>query len=300
MSELPPNLEDWKKAGKIAGKSLAYATERLVVGASLREVCDKVEEYVIKQGAGIAFPCQISLNDLAAHYCPAHEENTVLQKEDVAKIDVGVEFNGCIGDTACSVYHGTDETKKQLILASKNALEAAIQTAQPGVTVAEVGAAIEREITLLGFNPVRNLSGHGLGQFKIHTAPNIPNFNNKSSVLLQKGQVIAIEPFATNGAGMIHDTGKAEVYMLIEKKPVRDLITRNVLNEIIKYKGLPFAGRWLCRTNSPVKVGFALRELQRLGSVRAYAPLGEVQKGIVAQTEHSIIVDEEPIVTTRI
>jgi hypothetical protein len=63
----------------------------------------------------------------------------------------------------------------------------------------EIGRTISETITDLGFNPIQNLSGHGVSHFNIHDSPSIPNFDNGDDTTLEKGDTIAIEPFATTG-----------------------------------------------------------------------------------------------------
>ena len=116
--------------------------------------------------------------------------------------------------------------------------------------------------------------------------------------MLKKGQVVAIEPFATDGLGMIQESGTASVFMMAGKKPVRNPITREVLRKIETYHGLPFCRRWLAK-DFGVKANYALRELASLGMIEQFPPLVEVKKGYVAQAEHTVLIDDECIVTTR-
>ena len=117
---------------------------------------------------------------------------------------------------------------------------------------------------------------------------------------LHKGMTFAIEPFSTTGAGIVGEKGHPTVFMLENKRPVRSPITREVLKEIESYEGLPFAERWLTRKFG-VKTNFALRELNQFGMIHNFPPLVETSKGIVAQAEHSILIDDkgDVIVTTK-
>ena len=112
--------------------------------------------------------------------------------------------------------------------------------------------------------------------------------------------VFAVEPFATTGSGVVHESGLATVFMLEHKKPVRSSITREVLMQIGSYDGLPFAKRWLTRKFG-AKANFAIRELTQLGMIHQFPPLVEVNKGIVTQAEHSVLIDDkgEVIVLTK-
>lgn len=288
-------LEKFVKAGKIASEARNFGATKIKVGAKLIDVCDAVEEKIFELGGVPAFPAQISLNNIAAHYCSEPNDDTVFKVGDLAKLDIGVHVDGYVADTAVTIDLGNNS---ELVDASKNALEAAIKLVRPGVKTAEIGKAIHFEITKLGFQPIRNLSGHGVGKFIIHGPPSIPNYDTKDNIVLEVGMVIAIEPFASKGVGMIHETDNANIFMLTGKKPLRSPAAREVLSEIQKYNGLPFTTRWLTKKFPLIKVRLALRELLNAGILRAFSPLPD--KGLVSQHEHTVIVTkDEPIVITR-
>ena len=280
-------IEKLKKAGKIAAQVLEYGKGLIKKDASLLEVLDKIEAKIFELGAKPAFPAQISCNHIAAHYCPEEDDKTIFSDQIVC-LDVGVHVDGFIGDTAVTVdLSGKHE---DLVKASREALENAIKTIKVGVTLGEIGKIIQDTIQRYGFAPIRNLSGHGLGVYEQHTKPSIPNFDNKDNTKIDNGMVFAVEPFASTGAGIVQDSGIATVFSLGAKKPVRNLITRQVLKEVKTYNGLPFTTRWLTRKFG-VKAKFALREMEQLGMLHSYAPLADKDKGLVSQAEHSILVD---------
>jgi len=294
----PEVRETLRKAGKINADARDYGKKLVKVGASLLDVTDKVEEFILKRGGGLAFPTQMSRNDQAAHNCAAHEDKTLFQEGDVVKLDLGVHIDGYVVDSATSINLGGKE-QDALVKASREALNAAIKTLAPGVAVTEVGKAVQETIEGMGFKPVRNLCGHGIGRYIVHSAPSIPNYNTGDQTKLQDEQLIAIEPFASTGAGLIYEGTDAEVFMMVGKKPVRSMITRNVLKEIDTFMGLPFTTRWLVRKFSLPQVNYALRDLQNVGILRAYPPLVDKAHGLVSQAEHSIIVGDKPEVLTR-
>jgi methionyl aminopeptidase len=286
-------LAQYVKAGRIAAKALNHGARLIKEGAIIRDVLDKVEEYIAKQGAAPAFPAQISLNAVAAHSCPAQEDETIFSHTDLVKLDVGVHVSGYIGDTALTVNLDKENAEKELLVeASRAARDAAIKLVKAGVTPHELGAAIEHEIMTRGFKPVRNLSGHGLGQYQIHTVPSIPNFASSERHALATGQVIAIEPFATTGKGLIYSSSGPTVFALKQLKPVRSPAAREVLEKIKEYNGLPFTERWLTRAFG-AKAKLGLLELRRVGILQEYPPLPEESKGLVSQSEHTLLVRED-------
>jgi methionyl aminopeptidase len=209
---------------------------------------------------------------------------------------VGVQIEGHIADNALTVdLSGKHE---DLIKASREALNNALKLIKPGITLAEIGRVIHETITSYGFSPVKNLSGHGLGKYQIHTKPSVPNFDNGNENVLNEGDVIAIEPFASTGAGIVEESSPATLFTLIGEPSVRDPITRTVLREIETYNHLPFTKRWLEKKFGVPKTNFALRVLKRTGHLHEHPPLFDKNRGMVSQAEHTIIVLEKPIITT--
>lgn len=295
---LHEDIEKLKKAGKIAAEALEYAKTIVKPGISLLEAAEKIENKIISLGGRPAFPAQLSINDIAAHFCPEEDDRTILN-DQIVSIDVGVHVDGFIGDSAITI----DLSRKQekLIKASKEALEDAIKIIKPGIAISEIGKAIHDAITKYGFAPIRNLSGHGLDKFNVHSSPTIPNYDNGDKNVLEEGMLIAIEPFASAGAGIVYESSNASVFQLIGKKPVRNIITRNILSEIEKYEELPFCRRWLVKKFGAAKVNFAFRELTNLGILKEYPPLIDKNHGLVSQAEHTVMVTKEGcIVLTKI
>ena len=244
----------------------------------------------------MAFPVQLSLNDKAAHYCPEDDDKVIL-KDQLVSLDVGVHINGFIGDNACSV--DLSGNNQELVKASEEALNNAIKIAKTGTKLREIGKVINETIESHGFKPVRNLSGHGLDLYDIHSSPTVPNIDDGNDAVLEKDQIIAIEPFATNGAGLIHEKGDASVYMLKGKKPVRVGFVRNILKQLESYNGLPFTTRWLTKNFSQGQVRFALNQLKQLEILKEFPPLVEKQKGLVSQAEHTLLIGEPSIILTK-
>ena len=287
--------QDFITAGRITAEALEFGKSLIKKGNSLLEATESIEKKIFELGAKPAFPVQISCDHIAAHFCPEEDDKTLFG-DQLVSLDLGVHVNGAIGDTAYTIdlsgKHG------ELVKAAQQALAEALKIVGPGVEIGKIGKTIQDTISGYGFSPVRNLSGHGIDVFNIHTGPTVPNCDTHDKTVLKKGQVIAIEPFATNGLGMVQESGIASVFMLVRKKPVRNPITREVLRKIETYQGLPFCRRWLAK-DFGVKANYALRELASLGMIEQFPPLVEVKKGYVAQAEHTVLIDDECIVTTR-
>lgn len=291
------DIEKWVKASAMTSEALDYGEKLIQKGTSLLEVSEKVEARIHSLGGQCAFPVQISCDAIAAHYCSGPDDDTVFD-EQLASLDVGVHVDGCIGDSARTV--DLSGAYSDLVKAAKVALEGAIKVVQIGTSLGEIGKVIQETIEGFGYRPIRNLSGHGLEDYNIHSYPNIPNYDNKDKDVLKKGMIIAIEPFATDGVGLIEESHQANIFSLVQKKGVRAMATREALRQIERYRGLPFTTRWLTKTMAPFKVGFAMREMLELDMLHSYPPLVESNGGMVAQAEHTLLIDDKIRVLTRI
>src|SRR3989344_1950983 len=279
---------DFIEAGRISAEVLEYGKSLIKKGNKFLDVTERIEEKIFELGGKPAFPVQISCNEIAAHFCCSDEDSSVFE-DQLVSLDLGAHVNGAIGDNAYTI--DLSGKWKDLVDAAQKALEEALKITQAGTELRQIGKVIEDTIKSYGYNPVKNLSGHGLDVYGIHTDPQIPNFDNGDSFKLHKGMTFAIEPFSTNGAGKVVEKGHPTVFMLERKKPVRSQITREVLKEIESYNGVPFAERWLTKKFG-VKAGFALRELNQLNMIHSFPPLVEASNGIVAQAEHSVLIDD--------
>jgi methionyl aminopeptidase len=287
--------ENYKQAGKIAADARDYGVTLLKPGVRLLDVATKIESKITKNGAGLAFPVNIALNTLAAHYSPTHDDPHSFQKGDVVKLDVGAHINGYIADTAVTVEletHRYDE----LIRASSEALTKVIDAFTTHLPLSEAGKTIENTITSYGFKPIENLMGHGLGRYELHSGVSIPNvgaLGGKST--LQDGTVIAIEPFATNGAGHVISGQGSNIYLCkdtIKAKFIRDNKTKLVCDKIRSHFGtLPFAERWYHELFP--KDDLVMKKLSILGVIKNYPQLVEAKGGMVTQKEHTVIVRED-------
>ena len=280
-------LDKYRSAGRILAEVREEAKEKIKEGVLLLEVAEFVETSIREKGAEPAFPCNISRNEEAAHATPSIDDKTVFGK-DVVKLDIGTHIDGYIGDSAVTVdLSGENEG---LVKASEAALNAAIKIIRDGVTTVEIGEVIENAIREHGYKPVVNLTGHGLIRYDAHAPPAIPNVKYEHGIILKENDVIAIEPFATDGAGKVAEHGNAEIYSLIKSKPIRLKEAKKLLGEIKNYQGLPFAKRWLPRE----RLDLALRTLESTkGILRDYPVLKEEENGLVSQAEHTVIVKKD-------
>jgi methionyl aminopeptidase len=288
--------ENYKHAGKIAADARDYGVTLLKPGARFLDVATEIEIRIKKNGAGLAFPVNIALNTLAAHYSPRHDDQSTFRRGDIVKLDVGAHINGYIADTAITVELETHVYKK-MIQASSEALEKAISVLNAKTPLSEIGRTIENTITSYGYKPINNLMGHGLDQYRLHTGLSVPNVGSLGGKKKPKdGDVVAVEPFATNGAGYVTSGEGSNIYLCndsFKAKFIRDRKTKLLFEKIIaNYKTLPFAQRW-CNNLFPNGGDIALKKLSFLGLTKHYPQLVEAEGGMVTQKEHTVIVKED-------
>jgi methionyl aminopeptidase len=285
-------------AGKIAKETKEYARNLIKKGMPLLEIAEKIETKILELGGKPAFPTNLSIDNIAAHYTPFHEDKTLA--EGLLKIDFGVHVDGWLSDNAFTLDLEGNEINKKLIEAANKGLNAAIHTIEIGKTTNEVGTAIEKAIKECGFKPIRNLSGHSMEKYNLHAGTTMPNIKDKTNIVIKPG-LYAIEPFTTNGNGKVHDGNPSSIYMLIGNKNIRSQIAREVLNFISKeYQTIPFCERWVIKKLG-TKALFGLKQLEQNGNLHHFKQLIEEKGKLVAQSENTILLlENEKIVTTEL
>ena len=278
--------ENCREAGEILAQVREEAAERVEVGASHLEVAEWAEERTRELGGEPAFPVNISIDEEAAHATPSIDDESTFG-EEMVNLDIGVHVDGWLADTAVTVdLSGNPD----LAEAPEAALEAALELVEDGVSTGDIGARIEEVIDDYGYNPVVNLTGHGLARWEQHTPPNIPNRAVSQSVELEAGDVVAIEPFATDGSGKVGEGNETEIFALEHERSVRNRDAREALDQITEqFRTLPFATRWL----DVDRPEMALRRLERQNVVHSYPVLKEDAGNLVSQKEHTVIVTED-------
>ncbi len=285
--------EKHREAGAILAQVRDEAAERVAPGTSHLEIAEWTEDRIRELGGEPAFPTNVSVDEEAAHATPSADDDSTFGEEMVT-LDLGVHIDGWLADTAITVdLSGHDD----LVEASEEALDAALEQVAPGVEAGAVGATIEEVIEGYGYNPVVNLSGHGLGHWDQHVAPNVPNRAVAQSETFEVGQVVAIEPFATDGTGKVSEGSEEHIFALEREGSVRNRAARQALEQITsEFRTLPFATRWLDVSRPEM----ALRRLESQGIVHGYPVLKEDAGKLVSQREHTVIVTEDGCeVTTR-
>ncbi|MDE1798532.1 MAG: type II methionyl aminopeptidase [Candidatus Micrarchaeota archaeon] len=286
-------LADFQRAGAIAAAIKKDAKSLVMPGESVYDIAETIEKMITDAGAQWGFPCNISINDIAAHYTPETGDKSQVGEKDLVKIDFGVGINGCVADTAFSVDLSGEQDK--LMEAARAAVEAGIAGIKPGATNGSIGSLIEHEIKSRGFKPIENLTGHMIEPFNLHAGVSIPNISSKESYEFQEGDVFAVEPFATNGAGHVADQPQVEIFSVVGEGRIRMRASRELLLKLVqKYFTLPFAERWVAKeAKSKLLFSASLKELLQSGCLHPYPVLREAGRGLVSQFEHTVIVEHD-------
>jgi len=297
-------FKKYLKAGKSVAKTLNLAKKIAKPGAKFLEVANTLEENIINDGCGLAFPINMSLNELAAHYSPIIDDPSIIPEKGLLKIDCGAHFDGYIADAAITINLGNDPGIYQKIVdASEEALKKTLGYCRPGVDVIDIGHIIYKTIKQYELKPISNLGGHGLEQYNLHAGVFIPNTPSMgTSYKLEEGKVYACEPFVTNGFGQV-DNGPQITIFQIKSTKIKNinLMDKTLLNKFKeKFKTLPFSPRAIDFIEPKNQISNIVNKFHKMGILFGYNVFIEIGKGLVSQSEHTFIVDKDrPIITTN-
>jgi len=279
-------LAKLRRAGEVSGAAREIGMSLCQPGAKLYDVAQEVEGYIRSHGCGLAFPCNISLNEIAAHYTPSCNDQTRFEVGDVVKVDCGGELDGYVGDTAGTVEVGT-HSYRDIIESSKRARNTVAEFIGAGVPINEIGRAVEMSVKRDGFKVVENLCGHEITQYDLHAGLSIPSYDDGNTDPIEAGMTVAIEPFVTNGYGIVDNGKPGNIVEIARDKEVADPKASEFL-EYVKgeFHAFPFCAR-SCDFPDAEKY---VRMLLRQGVLSSFAQLVERNKGIVTQHEYTFYI----------
>lgn len=298
--ESEKEFSDYIKAGKIAIEVKKYAKEIIKEGMLLLDIAKKIENKIHDLGGELAFPVNLSIDDIAAHYHPSIDDET--KASGILKVDIGIHINGSVADSSFSLDLTKENKYKELIKASEEALNSAITLLKknPDSSLNDIGLSIQSAIQKKGFSPIINLSGHSLKKYILHAGITIPNYANGSNKILESG-AYAIEPFATIGEGKVYEGPQSNIYKIISFKTPRSKIAREILEYVNKkYKTLPLSLREMQEKFGSI-ARLAMKELEQQKICHNFPQLIEISHKPVSQAEHTIIKtsDGKILVTTQ-
>ncbi len=290
--------EQYIKAGRIAAQVREQMRGEVRPGVKVIDICERVEQMTRRLGGAPAFPCNVDINHVAAHYVSPTGDQTTIQEGQVVKVDIGVHVDGYIADTAVTIC--LDPALTQMVKAAEEALAVAIKSVKAGVRASDIGATIEHTIKNRGMKPIRNLTGHKLGRYIVHAGRSIPNVAGYELHRLEEDEVYAIEPFSvlSNAVGEVRDGPPSHIYRF-EKKRNLDGVQKQMLAYIQgEYRTLPFASRWVLARFPGPEGQKAFADLLAARCIMGYPQLLEKSGGPVAQAEHTVIVQRDGCLVT--
>ncbi|MFX1410179.1 MAG: type II methionyl aminopeptidase [Promethearchaeota archaeon] len=290
-------IESLRKAGKIAQDVKKFIKPKIKVGTKAFDIISLVEGKIEELDGKCAFPVNLSINNIAAHYTsPLKDDGLIINEGDLVKLDLGVHIEGYIVDTAFSVNFNEDQSLENIIQATEVALDAAKMMAKPKINTKEMGKKIESIVKGFKFNPIKELGGHQIERWIVHGEKQLPELGTQGGDIMEDGEVFSIEIFASTGEGTVHTTRNAFIYELnpyAGRVPLRRKTSKQLLGYINKnYKTLPFAERWLAK-EFRMGIAFGLQELVQQGKLQAHYVLAEKKGVFVAQSEETILISEE-------
>jgi methionyl aminopeptidase len=302
VEKMKEKLISYKKSGEILSKTLDHAVSITKPGKKLLDIAEEVENYIRKYSAKPAFPLNISINEIAAHYSPKIEDNSTIPEKSIVKLDIGVSVNGYLTDAARTVIF--DKKWKKMKDAAKEAFDKAVIKIKPNSTVYAVGETVETTLRNRGFKPIVNLSGHLMLKYSLHGGVSIPNYKVPKRARLDdhkfiSGNAYAIEPFATTGIGRVYDDEEETIFR--QFRNFRDGTTPKNVEGIYNYINdnfckLPFSWRWVYNAGySNKEISDAKRILIENQIVHGYPVLIEEKKAPVTQYEDTIFVGKNKV-----
>jgi methionyl aminopeptidase len=205
------DLDALLRAGRVVAEARQAMVEAVAPGTTTGELDAVGREVFRRHGARSAprvtyrFPGStcISINDEAAHGIPSLKRQ--LRNGDLVNLDVSAELDGYFSDTGISVAVGeVSSVASRLLEATEGAQRDAMNAAQPGARLRDVGRAVQRRARRHGFRVIKNLNGHGIGR-GLHEAPSVPSIDDGQRMVLREGLVLAVEPFLSISADRVVD-----------------------------------------------------------------------------------------------
>ena len=286
-------LEKFVESGKILSQVREYVKTMQVRERKILDVCEEVEGKIRELGAGPAFPCNVGINEVAAHYTSPWDDIGLVPDGSIVKVDFGVELDGFATDTAIAI--SLNPRYDSMIVAAEAALQAALAAIAPGRKLSDIGTVVETSIERYGFQPIRNLTGHKIDRYNLHAGKSVPNVSGIESGRFEVGEVYAVEPFVTvkSAEGAVKDGEAAYIYRFVKTKGVKSKDAAQLIAYIKDtYKSLPFASRWVHNSWKEGDVTQAFEELISHRCVAGYPVLVEASGQPIAQAEHTIVVTE--------
>ncbi len=287
-------LEKFRQSGKILRETREEMRSYVKENMLAIDICEEAEALIRAKGGEPAFPCNVSINEIAAHYTSPPGDKLRIPEGSTVKVDLGVQIDGYVTDTAFTAAFSLEG--RSMAVTAELALKTAIDSIHGDMPLGKIGGLIEKTIKNRGFKPISNLTGHSVGRYLIHAGTSIPNVSQVSLNKVRSGEVYAIEPFVTlpEAIARVDDSSQVTIYRLLKSKSTKTQAAKILLKHIeTNFRTLPFAERWLIGVVPSEQHTIAFNELLSSKSIMGYPVFFEVSKKPVAQAEHTVLIKEE-------
>jgi methionyl aminopeptidase len=287
-------LQKYQKAGKIAREVRQEIRKTLKEGMPIIEICEKVEGMTRQKGGKPAFPCNVSINEVAAHYTSPPGDTNIIPDKAVVKVDIGVHVDGYIADTATTICF--DPEYDDMVDTAEQALARAVEILRPGLSMARFGSEIQKTIKTRGYKPISNLTGHLIRRYIIHAGKSLPNSFNLSTSRVKEGEIYGVEPFVTVPSATAHveDIPQKCIFRFQKNKSIKNSAAKEILSYIKQnFLTLPFTERWLTKFSTIDNYKSVFSELLKSKAVIGYPVFVEASRKTVAQAEYSILIEKD-------
>jgi methionyl aminopeptidase len=287
-------LEKFRLSGKILRETREEIRSFVKEGMLLIDICEKVEGTIRAKGGKPAFPCNVSINEVAAHYTSPPGDKSTIPEGSTVKVDLGVQVDGYVTDTAFTAAFGFEG--RAMTATAELALKTVIDNIHGDMGLSSIGSLVETTIKNRGFRPISNLTGHSVGRYLIHAGTSIPSVSGFSPYKVRAGEVYAVEPFVTlpDAIARVDDKPQVTIYRLLKTKTTKTDAAQKLLRFIENnFRTLPFAERWIIGVVPPEQHKAAFKELLASKAVMGYPVFVEASEKPVAQAEHTLLIKED-------
>jgi methionyl aminopeptidase len=287
-------IEKFRQSGRILRETREEIKRFVREDMLIIDICEKAENFIREKGGKPAFPCNVSVNEVAAHYTSPPNDVSRVPEKSIVKVDIGAHVDGYVTDTAVTVCFNLEYAS--LLETAERALKVATDSVLPETSTSKLGSVIEKTIKSRGLKPISNLTGHSVGRYLVHAGTSLPNVSHIFSSKIKLGGVYAIEPFVTfpDAAGKVENGDQTVIFRFVKSRSLKDPYAKQLSKYIEEnMRTLPFAERWLQGVVPTEHYRGAFCELLSSKTLTGYPVFVEESKRPVAQAEHTVLIVED-------
>ncbi|MFA7397570.1 MAG: type II methionyl aminopeptidase [Candidatus Bathyarchaeia archaeon] len=286
-------LEKFRLSGKILRETKEEMANYVKENMLIIDVCEKAEALIRAKGGKPAFPVNVSINEVTAHYTSPPGATSSIPTGATVKVDIGAQIDGYVTDTAFTAAFSPEG--RIMTATAELALKTVIDNIHGGMPLGDIGALVEKTVKNRGYKPISNLTGHSVGRYLIHAGTSIPSVAGFNPSKIETGKVYAVEPFVTSpeAIGRVDDSPQKNIFRYLKAKSLKTDAAKKLAKHIEKnFHTLPFTERWITEVLPKEKYKTAFQELLKTKSIMAYPVFVEASKKPVAQAEHTLLIKE--------